>query len=84
MANENSKTLFEVDGQPVVFWHDYGPTCKIWTTNGSIGYVAKYTAQYATIPGRITNSTLDVDMTDESQVREALKTAYQSYMKESK
>jgi len=71
--------VFKLNGLPVFFWGDYGAVApSLWTTNGSIGYVAKYASEGVRHGWKVTESILhgDLDFSDTEALRVALVEAY--------
>lgn len=68
---------------PVRFWPGYGAVCPtLWTTNGSLGYVARLTSEYVA-SGRygVEGSTLEpsLDFKNPEAIRDALKVAWDKF-----
>ncbi len=64
----------------VEFWPLYGPVCPaLWTTNGSIGYVAKLTASAVSLGVyEVQEAHIEADFTDAQSISSALKKAWDS------
>lgn len=59
----------------VVCWDGYGPVApRLWTTNGSIGYVAKYTAEYVQAGlWEVVEPQVEADFSDAGSIMAALR-----------
>jgi hypothetical protein len=63
------------DSYMVVYWPNYGPVCpSLWTTNGSISYVANMTAEYVRSGlYEVQDARFEANFTDAQSIGEGLK-----------
>lgn len=74
--------LYKLDGYQVEIWEGYGPVVpNLWTTNGSVAYVARLTANYLARGSVVTDSILpeSVDFSNQESLATALIHAYRDW-----